>query len=109
FNDQPGLAIWGLGNGVWNMYVFPSHFWEPIAEEARNSDDPKEALITASGADAPAAGVTVFDQHVEGSHARTMGNSNHHESGVDVSSGGADYQIGPFAEDVNFTLYGSQD
>ncbi|MFP3915908.1 MAG: ABC transporter substrate-binding protein, partial [Actinomycetota bacterium] len=109
FNGRPGLAIWGLGNGVWNMNVFPRHFWEPVVEEARSSDDPRQALITASGEGAPAAGVTVFDQHVEGSHARTVANAGYHRSGSTVSSGGVEYPLGPFADDVNFTLYGSQD
>ena len=109
FNGKPGLAIWGLGNGVWNMFVFPRHHWEPIVEEARNSDDPKDALLNASGEGVPALGPTVFEEHVTGSHARTVKNPNHHETGTTVSSGGVEYETGPFVDGVDFTLYGSQD
>jgi len=109
FNDRPGLAIWGAGNGMWNMFIFPRHFWEPIVEEARNADDPKQALLTASGEGAPALGPTVFQEHVPGSHAHTVRNPNHHETGETISSGGVDYEIGPFVENIDFTLYGSQD
>jgi len=109
FNDKPGLSTWGLGNGVWNMFIFPQHHWESVVEEARNSDDPKNALVNASGEGAPALGPTVFDQHVTGSHARTLANPQHHETGETISSGGVDYEIGPFVGDIEFTLYGSQD
>lgn len=109
FNDRPGLAIWGAGNGMWNMFIFPRHFWEPIVEEARNADDPKQALLTASGEGAPALGPTVFQEHVPGSHAHTVRNPNHHETGETISSGGVDYEVGPFVENIDFTLYGSQD
>jgi peptide/nickel transport system substrate-binding protein len=109
FNAEPGLSIWGLGNGVPLMPVQPEHYWGPIVEEARGTDSPRETLLAASGADAPAAGSTVFADRQEGSFAASAANENYSLAGEEVTSGDVTYTEGPYAENYQFPLYGGQD
>ncbi len=109
FNAEPGLAVWGLGNSVPLMPIMPEHFWGPIVEEARNSENPRETLIAASGAEAPAAGWTQFADRQEGSFAATTANPSYFNQGQEITSGDVTYTDGPFAQDFQFPLYGGQD
>jgi peptide/nickel transport system substrate-binding protein len=109
FSSQPGIAVWGLGQGVHFMPVMPEHFWAPVVEEARGSDNPAQTLIAASGAEAPAAGVTVYSEKEEGSFTATVANETYHGAGDEITSGDVTYTDGPFAENFQFTFYGAQD
>lgn len=109
FNAQPGLAIWGPGTGVPHMPVLPEHFWGPIVEEAKASDDPRTTLLSASGEGAPSSGATVFAERQEGSFAATTANPNYPHAGEETSSGGVTYTDGPYATDFQFPLYGGQE
>ena len=109
FNSEPGLAIWGLGNSVPLMPIMPEHFWGPIVEEARNSDNPRDTLIAASGAEAPAAGWTQFADRQEGSFAATTANESYFDAGKEITSGDVTYTDGPHAQNFQFPLYGGQD
>ena len=109
FNEQPGLAVWGPGNGVPFIPAMPEHFWAPIVEEARGSDDPRAALLAASGAEEPASGPTVFEDREEGSFAASTANENYHNAGEEITSGDVTYTDGPHANNFQFTFYGGQD
>ena len=109
FNAQPGLATWGPGTNVTQMPVMPEHFWEPLVEEALASDDPRTTLLAASGAEAPSCGPTVFADRQEGSFAASTANGSWHGTGVEVTSGDVTYTQGPFAENFQYPLYGSQE
>jgi ABC-type transport system substrate-binding protein len=109
FNAQPGLAIWGPGTGITDMPVQPEHFWAPIVEEAMASDDPYAALMTASGAEAPSIGSTIFSERQEGAFAATTANPNYYDAGAEKTSGGVTWTEGPFAADFQFPLYGGQE
>ena len=109
FNAQPGLAIWGVGNGPPFMPVLPEHFWGPVVEEAAATATPRDTLIAASGVGAPSAGPTVFGEIQEGSFAASTANENYYDTGKEVTSGGVTYSIGPFAGDFNYPLYGGQE
>jgi peptide/nickel transport system substrate-binding protein len=109
FNIEPGLAIWGLGNGPPLMPILPQHFWGPVVEEAAGTDAPRDFLISASGVGAPSAGSTVFGEIQEGSFAASTANANYAHIGETVESGGVSYEVGPFAENFNYPLYGGQE
>jgi peptide/nickel transport system substrate-binding protein len=109
FNAQPGLSQWGPGTGVTTMPFMPEHFWGPIVEEARASDDPRTTLLAASGAEAPASGATVYADLQEGSFAASTANPNYAHAGEEMTSGGVSWTEGPFAEDFQFPLYGGQE
>lgn len=109
FDNEPGIAVWGLGQGVPFMPIMPEHFWADVVEEARGSDDPRAALLAASGAEEPASGPTVFSEREEGSFAATTANESYHDSGSEVTSGDVTYTEGPYAQNYQFTFYGGQD
>lgn len=106
FNAQPGLAIWGTGQGVDGMPVQPEHFWAPVVAEAGGDS---ATLLAASGAEAPAAGETVFVELQEGSFVATTANESYHGTGQEITSGGVTYAAGPFAQNMSFPFYGGQD
>ena len=109
FNSEPGLAVWGLGNGPPLMPILPEHFWGPVVEEAAGTEAPRDTLIAASGVDAPSAGATVFGEIQEGSFAASTANENYAHTGSTVESGGVTYEVGPFASSFNYPLYGGQE
>lgn len=109
FNDQPGLAVWGPGNSIALMPAQPEHFWGPIVEEARGTENPRDTLLAASGAEAPAAGPTVFADRQEGSFAASTANPNYFLRGEEITSGDVTFTEGPFAENFQFPLYGGQE
>jgi peptide/nickel transport system substrate-binding protein len=109
FNAEPGLAVWGQGNGPPLMPILPEHFWGPIVDEAAATDDPRNTLIAASGVGAPSAGPNVFGGIQQGSFAATTANTGYFRNGETVESGDESYEIGPFAENFNYPLYGSQE
>lgn len=109
FNAEPGLAVWGLGNSVPMMPIMPEHYWGPIVEEARGTENPRDTLLAASGAEAPAAGPTVFADRQEGSFAASSANPNYFAKGEEMTSGDVTYTVGPFAQNFQFPLYGGQD
>jgi peptide/nickel transport system substrate-binding protein len=109
FNAQPGLATFGPGTGITNMPIQPMHFWQPVVEEALAEDDPAATLIAASGADAPAIGATEVEELQEGSHAASTANPEYYDAGAQKESGGVSWTEGPFADNFQFPLYGSQE
>jgi peptide/nickel transport system substrate-binding protein len=109
FASEPGLSVWGTGNGVPLMPILPEAFWGPVVEEARGSDDPAGALRAASGVGEPAGGATMFVERQEGSFAATEANPNYYGTGETIESGGVTYEDGPFAQNFQFNLYGGQD
>lgn len=109
FNAQPGLAVWGPGTGVPHMPVMPEHFWGPVVEEAAGTDDPRTTLIAESGAEAPAAGATVYADRQEGSFAASAINPNYFDQGAELSSGGVTWTEGPYADNFQLPLYGGQE
>jgi peptide/nickel transport system substrate-binding protein len=109
YNSEPGLATWGVGNGPPYMPVLPEHFWGPVVEEARGTEAPRDTLIAASGVGAPSAGPTVFGEIQEGSFAATTANENYYNTGAMIESGGVTYEVGPFASNFSYPLYGGQE
>jgi peptide/nickel transport system substrate-binding protein len=109
FNAEPGLAVWGLGNGPPLMPILPEHFWGPVVEEAAATATPRDTLIAASGVGQPAGGSNVFGEIQEGSFAATTANPNFNGAGATTESGGVTFEVGPFAENFNYPLYGTQE
>jgi ABC-type transport system substrate-binding protein len=109
FNAEPGLAIWGLGNGPPLMPILPEHFWGPVVEEAAATETPRDTLIAASGVGAPSAGPTVFSEIQEGSFAASTANDVYFDTGREITSGEVTYPVGPFAANFNYPLYGGQE
>jgi ABC-type transport system substrate-binding protein len=131
FSEEPGLAIYQ--NGVNFMPIVPEHFWGPLADEARGSDDPKAAIYAASGAGEPSAGTNTFNKWEQGAFASITANPGYYYRDTvyttyeDLSwtqsndainetyfgSGGgtelSSYTDGPFVGEVIYSEYGSQD
>src|SRR5690606_9484294 len=80
----------------------------PIVEEARGTENPRDTLLAASGAEAPAAGPTVFADRQEGSFAASSANPNYFAKGEEMTSGDVTHTGGPFAQNFQFPLYGGQ-
>jgi peptide/nickel transport system substrate-binding protein len=104
FNGRPGLPFWPNGPGT--APIMPRHFWEPIVEESRESDDPLTALLTASAAGEPSGGPFVIRSFGR-DRVEATPNPNYQRSGDRVTSAGAIYQIGPFFDDLTFQVYES--
>jgi len=109
FSVEPGLAVWGLGNGPPFMPVLPEHFWGPVVTEAAASENPRDTLIAASGVGAPSAGPSVFGEIQEGSFAASTANTSYFGTGTEVTSGDATYTVGPYVANFNYPLYGGQE
>jgi peptide/nickel transport system substrate-binding protein len=110
FNAQPGLANWGPGSdGPHLMPVMPEHFWGPVVEEAAGAEDPRTTLLAESGAEAPAAGATVYADRQEGSFSASTSNPNYYDQDAELSSGDVTWTEGPYADDFQFPLYGGQE
>lgn len=109
YNTEPGLASWGLGQGPPYMPVLPEHFWGPIVEEAAGTENPRDTLIAASGDGQPSSGPTVFSEIQEGSFAASTANENWYSSGETIESGDVSYDLGPFADNFSYPLYGGQE
>jgi ABC-type transport system substrate-binding protein len=109
FNAEPGLAVWGVGNGPPFMPILPEHFWGPVVEEAAATENPRDTLIAASGVGQPSGGPTAFSEIQEGSFAASAANTSYYDTGATVESGGVSYEVGPFASNFNYPLYGGQE
>ncbi len=102
FNGRPGLPFWPNGPGT--APIMPRHFWEPIVEESRDSEDPLTSLLTASAASEPSGGPFVIRSFGR-DRVEATPNPNYQRRGDEVTSGGATYQIGPFFDDLSFQVY----
>ncbi len=109
FNSEPGLRLWGLGNGIPLMPIMPEHFWGPTVEEAAGTEDPRQTLLAASGQGAPSAGPSIFEERQEGSFAAATANHDYTLNGEEIISGDVTYQMGPFVDDMQYPLYAGQD
>ena len=108
FNQKPGLVLWP--HGVGTSPVMPESTWGPIVEEAKASADPAAALYAASGVDNDlSSGPMTFVERQEGAFARSEANPEFYDQGLEVSSGGVDYTVGPYAGESTFSVYGGQD
>jgi peptide/nickel transport system substrate-binding protein len=91
------------------MPIMPEHFWGPVVDEASGAEDPRTELISASGAEAPSCGPTVFADRQEGSFAASTANDNYHDAGAERTSGDASWTEGPYASEFQYPLYGGQE
>ena len=132
FSEEPGLPVYQ--NGITQLSIMPEHFWAPVVEEARGSDDPKAALYAESGVGEPSGGTNVFDRWEQGAFASITANDSYYyrdttyttfddlswsqSNGADIdetffgSGGGtvlSEYTDGPFVGEVIYSEYGSQD
>ncbi len=106
FNGRPGLPFWPNGPGT--APIMPEHFWAPILETALNSADPLTALLTADAAGEPSGGPIQIDAFGN-AEITTTPNPNYQRTGERVESGGATYEIGPFFDQMTFTVYESKE
>ena len=51
----------------------------------------------------------VFVERQEGAFSRSTANPEFYDAGAQVSSGGVDYTVGPYASEAVFSVYGGQD
>ena len=135
FTKKPGLARWQFGLAF--MPIFSKAYWEPVVAEARQAGDVTEQqkVLYAHVPDGePSAGSFVFDRWEQGAFAEKDGNGDHYFSGAVITqyAGGAyaeakrgayefsaygepggdktlEYTVGPFADSVIYSIYGSQD
>jgi ABC-type transport system substrate-binding protein len=117
FNSQPGLAIWPHQVGL--APIMPAHIWTDVVDEAKTSEDPAAALYAATGTGVDVSGgPMVFAERQESSFSRNEANANYYDKGLtiesgcgapDVSANCVTYEMGPFASEAIFSLYGGQD
>lgn len=128
FTGEPGLGVWPNRVGV--ASIMPEHFWADVYEEAQGSDEPQEVLYGASGEGDPSCGPAVFEEWEADAFVRVSANDAYHHRGEEVqqyenaavvidgeeygpeSPEGdpiAEYNVGPFFDDMVYTLYGAQD
>jgi peptide/nickel transport system substrate-binding protein len=127
FNDRPGLSRWQFGVGL--GAVLPRHFWSDAVAESASAED----LYAKSGAGAPGMWAYDFTEWEPGAFARNIANPHYPFQGATTrlyadgtyrfSSGTRDeqyygeatgevtheYTEGPFAQDVTYSIYTSQD
>ena len=135
FKEKPGLARWQFGLAF--MPIFSKAYWEPVVAEAMQVGDITEqqrALYAHVPDGEPSAGGFIFDRWEQGAFAEKdrydgyyftgsvvtqYANGSYAESkpGVyEFSAYGApsgdktlEYTVGPNAESVIYSIYGSQD
>jgi peptide/nickel transport system substrate-binding protein len=127
FNDKPGLSRWQFGVAL--AAVLPEHFWSEAVSSASTAGD----LYAASGVGAPGMWAYDFVEAEPGAFARNTANLNypfqgsttrlysdgtyefesaeiserfHGEGGGEVTH---EYTEGPYAADVTYSIYTSQD
>ena len=129
FNDRPGLSRWQFGVGL--GAILPEHFWADAVASASTPED----LYAASGAGAPGMWAYDFTEWEPGAFARNVANANYpfqgsttrlfsdgtyeftdEDAGVNDrfygEAGGEmthEYTEGPFATEVTYSIYSSQD
>ncbi len=128
FAEEPGLGTWPMAVAL--APIMPAHHWAPIVDDANDVAD----LLATSGAGSPVCGPYVFDSREPGAFARAVANDQwfladthytHYADGTvhvvndalgiderfgEPAGGGADevvadYIVGPYAEEVLYTLY----
>ena len=135
FKQKPGLARWQFGQAF--MPIFPKAYWEPVVTEAKQAGDLTEqqkALYAHVPSGEPSAGGFIFDRWEQGAFAEKDRNGNFYFTGSVVTqyangsymnvkpgvyefsaygepSGDKvlEYTVGPNAESVIYSIYGSQD
>jgi peptide/nickel transport system substrate-binding protein len=127
FSERPGLGVWPNRTAVAGVFM-PEHFWTETVEQARAAGDPA-VLLGASGVGDPSCGPTVLEEWEQGAFARVAANPNYHLRGAHVVQYGngavlidgetygpgpegepiTEYTVGPYFDDMLFTLYGAQD
>jgi peptide/nickel transport system substrate-binding protein len=110
FNDRPGLGTWPHSVGV--APVMSKAFWEDEVSKALEGENPSRSLYQASGQGDPSSGPMIFEEREAGAFARTVANPEYAMTGETVDfegAGGGSFEIGPFAEEQVFSLYGGQD
>jgi peptide/nickel transport system substrate-binding protein len=135
FHTKPGLARyeWGLMLAP----IVAEHFWAPLVEESRPGPDAaveelaaaQDAMFAIDGRNEPNAGAWLFAAWEPGASLELIANPDYSESGVVIEqwadaayrdstglvlgelSGDPEtvYTVGPFAEAVIYSVYGSQD
>ena len=135
FKQKPGLARWQFGLAF--MPIFSKAYWEPVVEEAKLAGEMTEqhkALYAHSGDGEPTAGGFGFGKWERGAFAEKNRNDGFYftDSTVTEYSNGAyaeskpgafeftafgdpsgdvalEYTVGPYADSVIYSIYGSQD
>ena len=135
FKKKPGLARWQFGLAF--MPIFSKSYWEPVVEEAKQAGDLTEQhkVLYAHVPDGePSAGGFAFDKWERGAFAEKVRNDDFYFSGSTVTNyangayheskpgafeftafgepGGdkaLEYTVGPYANSVIYSIYGSQD
>ena len=129
FNSQPGLSLWQFGVGL--AAVLPEHFWADAVASSTAAED----LYAVSGLGAPGMWSYDFTEVEPGAFARNTANDNYpfadsrtvlYDDGTyeftDEDAGIAerfygdaagavthDYVEGPYANEVTYSIYSSQD
>jgi ABC-type transport system substrate-binding protein len=133
FSQEPGLPIWQFGLAL--APILPEHYWGPVVEEAKASDDPAATLYAHDAADQPGshcnleqreAGAFVenkshLDNHHQGTTVREYANGAYQEENADrpnrnftvhgEATGDVDLEleIGPFVDSTVYNVYADQD
>lgn len=135
FKKKPGLARWQFSLAF--MSIFSKAYWEPVVEEAKQAgelDEQQKVLYAHVPDGEPTAGGFEFGKWERGAFAEKARNDGFYFSGSTVSQyingayqeskpgvfeftafgepGGEkvlEYTVGPYAESVIYSIYGSQD
>ena len=135
FKQKPGLSRWQFG--VAFMPIFSHAYWEPVVAAAKQSDDITEqqkTLYAHAPVGEPTAGGFGFGKWERGAFAETSRNEGFYFTGSTVTeydngayseskpgafeftafgepTGGKtlEYTVGPYADGVIYSIYGSQD
>ena len=135
FKQKPGLSRWQFSLAF--MPIFPKAYWEPVVMEARQAGEPLEqqkALYSHVPQGEPSAGAFQFSKWERGAFAEKTANPDYFYSGgvitqyasgaytsskpgvYDFSAYGEpggekslEYTVGPYADSVIYSIYGSQD
>ncbi len=135
FKQKPGLARWQFGLAF--MPIFSKAYWEPVVAEAKEAGDileQQKVLYAHVPDDEPSAGGFRFTKWERGAFAEKERNADYYFNGsvvtqyangayTDVKAGDyeftaygdpegektLEYTVGPYADSVIYSIYGSQD
>ncbi len=102
FKEKPGLPVWQFGLAM--SPILPKHYWEPVVEQAKASNDPVATLYAHDGSKAPGAECNLARRE-PGAFVENREYRNHFKAGTTIRQ----YENGAYQEEGprrNFILYG---
>jgi ABC-type transport system substrate-binding protein len=105
FSQEPGLPVWQFGLAL--APILPEHYWGPVVEEAKASDDPVATLYAHDASDQPGSHCNQAQREAGAFVENKAYLDNHHQGTTVIEyANGAYQEVNEARPNRNFTVYG---